>query len=96
LINNAIINHLEIKSTTLIIDFEITDYAIYNKNMFIDYKKTSSFIGINSSQRLIVSNRDILIVYLKYDKKMNILILINVLLVFNLKVNFISIIKLLK
>jgi hypothetical protein len=88
------INHLEdIKSTTLIIDFEITDHAICNKSMLIDYKKSSSFISTDSRQRLVVSNRDILIVNLSCDEKMNKLILSNVLFVSDLKVNLISIIK---
>jgi hypothetical protein len=89
------INHLEeyIKSTILIVDFEITDHAICNKSMLIDYKKISSFISTNSSQRLIVSDRDILIEYLECDEKINILILINVLFVSDLKVNLISIMK---
>jgi hypothetical protein len=89
------INHLKeyFRSTILIVDFEITDYAICNKSMLIDCKKASSFISINSSQRLIVSDRDILIVHLECDEKMNILILINVLFVSNLKINLISIIK---
>jgi hypothetical protein len=90
------INHVEeyIKSTTLIIDFEITNYAICNESMLIDYKKASSFISTDSSQRLIVSDRDILIVHLECDKRMNMLILINVLFVSDLKINLISIIKL--
>jgi hypothetical protein len=98
LINNDMINHLEeySRSTILIVDFKITDHAICNKSMLIDYKKTSSFISTDSSQRLIVSNRDILIVHLECDEKMNILILINVLFVSDLKINLISIIKLVK
>jgi hypothetical protein len=59
-------------------------------------KQASFFININSSQRLIVFDRDILIVHLECDKKMNILILINVLFVFDLKINLISIIKFVK
>jgi hypothetical protein len=92
------INYLKkyIKSTILIVDFEITTYAIYNKSILIDYKKASSFINTKSSQRLIVSNRDILITLLKCDEKINILILINVLFVSDLKINFISIIKFVK
>jgi hypothetical protein len=45
---------------------------------------------------LIVSDRDILIVHLECDEKINILILINVLFVSDLKINLISIIKLAK
>jgi hypothetical protein len=96
LIKNAMINHLEeyIKSTILIVDFEIPDHAICNNSMLIDYKKVSSFINIDLSQRLIVFDRDILIIHLECDEKMNILILINVLFVSDLKINLISIIKL--
>jgi hypothetical protein len=53
-------------------------------------------ISTDLGQRLIVSDRGILIVHLECDEKMNILILINVLFVSDLKINLISIIKLAK